>query len=97
MVRKSWAFAPWLDTTTNAGRLVFLIFASITQLERERISEQTKEGLRLSTCEGRLAVSPLTLSPERHAEAVHMHDQERRGIADLGRLFQVSANTIKRT
>jgi hypothetical protein len=44
------------DTNFNAGRLVF---ASIAQFERERISEQTKEGLCLSTSEGGLAVSPV--------------------------------------
>jgi DNA invertase Pin-like site-specific DNA recombinase len=63
------------DSTTNAGRLVF---ASIAQFERERISEQTKEGLCLSTSEGGLAASPPALSPEHRAEAVRMHDRKRR-------------------
>jgi DNA invertase Pin-like site-specific DNA recombinase len=34
-----------IDTTTPAGRLVFHVFASIAQFERERIVERTKEGL----------------------------------------------------
>lgn len=33
-----------IDTTTPAGRLVFHVFASIAQFERERIVERTKEG-----------------------------------------------------
>ena len=31
-----------IDTTTPAGRLIFHVFASIAQFERERISERTK-------------------------------------------------------
>ncbi len=34
-----------IDTTTSAGRLIFHVFASIAQFERERISERTKERL----------------------------------------------------
>ena len=37
-----------IDTTTPAGRLVFHVFASIAQFERERIVERTKEGLEAS-------------------------------------------------
>lgn len=34
-----------IDTTSPAGRLIFHVFASIAQFERERIVERTKEGL----------------------------------------------------
>ena len=85
-----------IDTTTPAGRLVFHVFASIAQFERERISERTKEGLVAARKRGRTGGRPPALSAERRTEVVRMRDQEGRGITELARLFEVSPNTIRR-
>ena len=85
-----------IDTTTPAGRLVFHVFASIAQFERERISERTKEGLVAARKRGRLGGRPPALSSERRVEVARMRDMEGRGIAELARLFGVSMNTIRR-
>lgn len=85
-----------IDTTTSAGRLVFHVFASIAQFERERIAERTKEGLAAARRRGRVGGRPPALSKERRAEVQRMRDQEGRGIGELARLFQVSPNTIRR-
>jgi DNA invertase Pin-like site-specific DNA recombinase len=85
-----------IDTTTPAGRLVFHVFASIAQFERERISERTKEGLTAARKRGRIGGRPPALSAERRVEIARMRDQEGRGIAELARLFEVSPNTIRR-
>ena len=42
-----------IDTTTPAGGLVFNVFASIAQFERELIRERTKAGLELARARGR--------------------------------------------
>jgi DNA invertase Pin-like site-specific DNA recombinase len=85
-----------IDTTTPAGRLVFHVFASIAQFERERISERTKEGLTSARKRGRIGGRPPALSLERQSEVARMRDQEGRCIAELARLFEVSPNTIRR-
>ena len=85
-----------IDTTTPAGRLVFHVFASIAQFERERIAERTKEGLAAARKRGRIGGRPSALSQERRAEVQRMRDQEGRGVAELARLFEVSPNTIGR-
>lgn len=85
-----------IDTTTPAGRLVFHVFASIAQFERERISERTKEGLASARKRGRIGGRPPALSQERRAEVRRMRDSEGRSIAELARLFKVSPNTVRR-
>jgi len=47
-----------IDTTSPAGRLVFHVFASIAQFERERIVERTKEGLEAARKRGRVGGRP---------------------------------------
>lgn len=85
-----------IDTTTPAGRLVFHVFASIAQFERERISERTREGLAAARKKGRVGGRPQALTDDQRAEVRKMRDEDGRGIAELARLFKVSPNTIRR-
>ena len=85
-----------IDTTTPAGRLVFHVFASIAQFERERISERTKEGLEAARKRGRVGGRPPALSAAQKAEVRRMRDEECRPLPDIARLFKVSMKTIRR-
>ena len=85
-----------IDTTTPAGRLVFHVFASIAQFERERISERTKEGLEAARKRGRVGGRPAALSKDQKEEVRRMRDQESRTIPEIARLFKVSEKTVRR-
>lgn len=85
-----------IDTTTPAGRLVFHVFASIAQFERERISERTKEGLASARMRGRIGGRPPALSGAQKDEVRRMRDQEHRTISEIARLFKVSERTVRR-
>jgi DNA invertase Pin-like site-specific DNA recombinase len=85
-----------IDTTSPAGRLVFHVFASIAQFERERIVERTKEGLEAARKRGRVGGRPPALLPAQKAEVKRMRDEERRPIAEIAGLFKVSAKTVRR-
>ena len=85
-----------IDTTTPAGRLVFHVFASIAQFERERIAERTREGLEAARRRGRIGGRPHALSPAQKIEVKRMRDEELRSLPEIAALFKVSTKTIRR-
>ncbi|WP_281859580.1 recombinase family protein [Litoreibacter halocynthiae] len=85
-----------IDTTTPAGRLVFHVFASIAQFERERISERTKEGLASARKRGRIGGRPPALTTVQTAEVCRMRDEEHRSVSEIARLFKISERTVRR-
>jgi DNA invertase Pin-like site-specific DNA recombinase len=85
-----------IDTTTPTGRLIFHVFGSIAEFERERIVERTKEGLTAARKRGRIGGRRHALSPEQREEARRMRDEEKRPVSEIARLFGVSRMTIMR-
>ena len=85
-----------IDTTTPAGRLIFHVFASIAQFERERISERTREGLQAARKRGRIGGRPPALSAAQKAEVLRMRDEEGRSIREVAGLVKVSETTVRR-
>jgi len=84
-----------IDTTTSAGRLVFHVFASIAEFERDRISERTKEGLAAARKRGRVGGRPPALSLDQKVEVRKMLE-DGRSIPEIARLFKVSQMTVRR-
>jgi len=85
-----------INTTTPAGRLVFHVFASIAQFEREKISELTREGLASARKRGRIGGRPPALTADQKVEVRRMRDEEHRAVAEIARLFKVSERTMRR-
>ena len=85
-----------IDTTTPSGRLIFHVFASIAEFERERIVERTHEGLAAARKRGRIGGRPKALSAEAVEQVRRMRDEERLPISEIARAFRVSRSTIYR-
>jgi DNA invertase Pin-like site-specific DNA recombinase len=63
---------PWLDTTTPQGKLLFAIFAGVSQFERDLISERTREAISSARARGRKGGRPP--KPPKNVElALKMH------------------------
>jgi DNA invertase Pin-like site-specific DNA recombinase len=54
-----------VDTSTSQGRLVFGIFASIAEFERELIRERVRSGLRNAKAKGKQLGRPVLMNPEK--------------------------------
>jgi DNA invertase Pin-like site-specific DNA recombinase len=85
-----------IDTTTPAGRLIFHVFASIAEFERDRIAERTREGLEAARRRGWVGGRPPALSPAQKDEVRRMRDTEGRRLTDIAALFKVSVKTVRR-
>jgi len=85
-----------IDTTTPSGRLIFHVFASIAEFERERIVERTHEGLAAARKRGRVGGRPRALSPEAVEQVRKMRDEDQVPVTEIMRAFKVSRATIYR-
>ena len=68
-----------IDTTTPQGRLVFNIFASLAEFERDLIRERTQAGLAAARARGRTGGRPSGLSKQAQAKAMAAETLYREG------------------
>lgn len=86
---------PWADTTTPQGRMLFIIFAGISQFERDIICQRTKEGLESARARGRKGGRPE--KPKSEIElALKMYDSKNCSISDIKKATGVSKTTLYR-
>lgn len=57
-----------IDTTTSAGRMMFHLFATFAELERDLIIERTRAGLSAARARGKSGGRPTSLTKEKASE-----------------------------
>jgi DNA invertase Pin-like site-specific DNA recombinase len=88
-----------IDTTTSQGRLVFNLFASLAEFERELISERTRAGLTAARSRGRKGGRPKGLSAkaeEKSIAAVHHYKARQLSIRDICEKLGIAKPTFYR-
>lgn len=86
-----------IDTTTAQGRLIFNIFASLSEFERDLIRERTKSGLEAARARGRKGGRSRGLSKdaERTAMLAETYYNERKlGVNDIAKELLISKMTL---
>ena len=88
-----------IDTTTSNGRLIFNIFASLAEFERDLIRERTKAGLAAARARGRVGGRPKaqTLNtPKKVALAQSLYDNKDNTIDEICKTLNISRATLYR-
>jgi len=85
-----------IDTTTPNGRLIFSIFAALSEFERELISERTKAGLASARARGRRGgrKPKMTISKLRLAQAAM--EKTKTKVGELCKELGISRQTLYR-
>lgn len=85
-----------IDTTTLGGRLVFDVFASVAEFERDLIRERTMVGLEAARARGRKGGRKRALDDRQVAMARRMMADREASAAEVARAFGVSKPTLYR-
>jgi DNA invertase Pin-like site-specific DNA recombinase len=85
-----------IDTTTSGGRLVFNIFASLAEFEREIIRERTKAGLSAARARGKSGGRPKALSKSKVEMARQLHADTTSSIDEICKTLGISRTTFYR-
>ena len=86
-----------IDTTTSQGRLIFNIFASLAEFERDLIRECTRAGLNAARMRGRLGGRPRGLSGAGEATACAVESLYREGklpVNQIAKKLNISKSTL---
>jgi DNA invertase Pin-like site-specific DNA recombinase len=88
-----------IDTTTAQGRLVFNLFASLAEFERDLIRERTRAGLSAARSRGRLGGRPKGLGKETLAKAKAartLYEAKDKTAGEIGKLLGISRASVYR-
>lgn len=85
-----------IDTTTSGGKLIFHIFGSLAEFERDIIRERTNAGLKAARARGRVGGRPKVMDNKKISMAKVLHKDTNNSIKDICETLNVSRATLYR-
>ena len=85
-----------IDTTTPTGRLVFHVFASLAQFEKELIQERTKAGVAAARARGRQGGRPQKLTAREKEMVCTLMADNKNSVTEIAKKFSVSRTMLYR-
>ncbi|EKF9136391.1 TPA: recombinase family protein [Vibrio cholerae] len=85
-----------IDTTTPAGKLVFSIFAALSEFERELISERTIAGLASARARGKKGGRPFKMTAAKVRLAMVAMGESETNVGELCKELGITRQTLYR-
>ena len=85
-----------IDTSTPGGTLVFNIFGSLAQFERDLIRERTRAGLEAARVRGRKGGRPAKLDGKQIKEVRRLYESRTVTVDQIATMMHVGRSTIYR-
>jgi DNA invertase Pin-like site-specific DNA recombinase len=82
-----------IDTTTSGGKLIFHIFASLAEFERDIIRERTNAGLSAARARGRKGGRPKGVDEKKRQAALTLKKDPKRSVKEICEILNISRNT----
>jgi len=82
-----------IDTTTSGGKLIFHIFASLAEFERDIIRERTHAGLSAARARGRKGGRPKGVNEKKRKAAIALKKDPERSVKEICDILDISRNT----
>jgi DNA invertase Pin-like site-specific DNA recombinase len=83
-----------IDTTNSTGRLVFGIFATLAEFERDLINERTMAGLAAARARGRIGGRPRLMTRAKLRTAITMMADQGNVAGDIADQLGISLSTL---
>ena len=85
----------WLDTTTPHGKLMFTIFAGLSQFEADLIAQRTREGLAAARARGRMGGRP-KVDASSIEKAIKLYNSNQYSMREIEEMTGVKKSTFYR-
>ena len=82
-----------IDTTSSSGRLVFNLFATLAEFERDVIRERIRAGLTAARARGRKGGRPKGVDPVKQKAALALQKDPSYSIREICQIVGISRNT----
>ncbi|PVY38944.1 recombinase family protein [Pontibacter virosus] len=83
-----------IDTSTATGKLIFHIFASMAEFERNLIQERTQAGLAAARARGRVGGRPKKMNKEKIKLTVKLYQEKQHSVDAICEMMGISKPTL---